>query len=153
MPHVPNWILCNCRESGDTGSIPVLCWILLLLRGHFVWHKARQCTDTRTFYTAALSIIFFFLGFRQWRSRADRVLTLSMNIRLPLFWSTWSPARSPHSATGAGLAHARDYSNCRASELNCKSAWPLLFLELSKILLDNGLLWGVFNPHPQDWGE
>ena len=35
----------------------------------------------------------------------DRVLTLNMNIRLPLFWSTWSPARGPDSATCAGLAH------------------------------------------------
>ena len=28
-----------------------------------------------------LSIFFLLLGFRQWRSRADRVLTLNMNIR------------------------------------------------------------------------
>ena len=28
-------------------------------RGHFAWHWARQCTDTRAFYIAALSIIFF----------------------------------------------------------------------------------------------
>ena len=46
---------------------------------------------------------FFFLGFRQRRSRADRVLTLNMNIRLSLFWSTWS--RGQDSATCAGLAH------------------------------------------------
>ena len=42
---------------------------------------------------------FVFLGFRQWWSRADKVLTLNMNIRLPLFWSAWSRARgqdSPH---------------------------------------------------------
>ena len=48
----------------------------------------------------------FFLGFRQWRSRADRVLTLNMNIRLTLFWCTWSrtsPARGPDSATCAAL--------------------------------------------------
>ena len=33
---------------------------------------------------------------------------------------------------------------------NCKSAWPLFFLELSKILLNNGLLWGFSNLHPPD---
>ena len=67
------------------------------------------------FYIAALSI-FFFLGFRQWRSSADWALTLNMNIRLLLFWSTWSRARGPDSATCVGLAHARDYSICIASE-------------------------------------
>ena len=30
----------------------------------------------------------FFLGFRQWRSRADRVVNLNMTIRPPLFWRT-----------------------------------------------------------------
>ena len=73
------------------------------------------------FYIAVLSIIFLLLGFRQWRSSADRVLTLNMNIRLPLFWSTWSrargPDRGPDTATCEGLAHGRDYSDCRASEL------------------------------------
>ena len=31
---------------------------------------------------------FFSLGFRQWRSRADRVESLKIKIRLPLFWIT-----------------------------------------------------------------
>ena len=63
--------------------------------------------DTRFLYCCALNI-FLLLGFRQWRSRADKVLTLDMNIRLPLFWSTWSPAQGPDSATCAGLAHGCD---------------------------------------------
>ena len=63
-------------------------------------------------YIAALCI-FFFVGFRQWRSRADRVLSLNMNIWHALFWSTWSGDQSLDSATCAGLAHGRDYSNCR----------------------------------------
>ena len=63
---------------------------------------------------------FFFLGFRQWQSSTDRILTLNMNIRLPLFWSTWSQALGLDSATCAGLAHGSDYSNCRASELIAK---------------------------------
>ena len=103
--------------------IPVRCWILLPCSGHFAWHWARQCTDTRAFFIAALSIIFFF----QWLSRADRVLTLNMNIWLPLFWSTWSRAWGPDSATCAGLAHGLDYSDCRASELKKQKSLAFVF--------------------------
>ena len=54
------------------------------------------------FYIAALSTIFFLLlGFRQWRSRADRVLALNINIWLPLFWISWSRAMGQDSATCA----------------------------------------------------
>ena len=53
----------GCRESGDMGSIPDDCWNPLPRLGHFAWHWARQCTDTRAFYIAALSIIFSFLDF------------------------------------------------------------------------------------------
>ena len=83
-------------KSGDLGSIPAGFWNLLPPLGHFAWHWARQCTDTRAFYIAALSIIPFF-RFRQWRSCSDRVLTLNINIWIPLFWSTWSRARGPDS--------------------------------------------------------
>ena len=82
-----------------------------LRRGRFTWHW-----HARFLYCCALCNVFF-LGIRQWQSHTDRVLTLNMNIRHPLFWSTWSPARGPDSATCAGLAHGRDYSDCRASEL------------------------------------
>ena len=109
------------------GSIRAWCWNLLPRRGHFAWHRARQCTDTRAFYIAALSIIFLLLGFRQWRFRTDRVWTLNMNIRLPLFWSTWSPALGPDSATCAGLAHGRDYCDCRASELKLQKCLATVF--------------------------
>ena len=47
------------RESGDMGSNPEECWNALQRLGHFAWHWARQCTDKRAFYLAALSIIFF----------------------------------------------------------------------------------------------
>ena len=47
-----------------------------------------------------LSLICF-LGFRQWLSRADRVLTLYMNIQLLMFWSTWCQARG----RGPWLSH------------------------------------------------
>ena len=109
------------RESGDLGSIPDDSWNVLQRLGHFAWHWARQCTDTRAFYIAVLSVISFsstwILSVANWQFRADRVLTLNMNILFPLFWSTWSRARGPDSATCAGLAHRRDYSYCRASEL------------------------------------
>ena len=129
------------------------------------WHA-------RFLYCCALYNVFF-LGFRQWRSRTDRVLTLNMNIRLPLFWSTWSPARGQDSATCAGLAHGRDYSNCRASELklqkclaivfpwivkNTVKQWPLVrVFQPSSTGLFPTLIqpqdWGFSNPHPQDCAE
>ena len=105
----------SCSESGCSGSILAGCWNSLPPLGHFAWHWASQCTDSGAFCIAALSIIFFF-GFRQWWSCSDRVLTLNMNIRLPLFWSTSSRARVQDLARCAGLAHGRDYSDCRASE-------------------------------------
>ena len=83
---------------------------LSLPLGHFSWHWAYQCTDTRAF----ILLRSLFLGFHQWQSRADRVLTLNMSIRLPLFWSDWSRAQGPDSATCTGLVHGRDYRNCRA---------------------------------------
>ena len=64
---------------------------------------------------------------RLWRSRAESVLTLNMNIWLPLLWSTWSWARGPDSATCAGLAHGRDYSYCIASELKLQKYLAIVF--------------------------
>ena len=90
---------------------------------------------------------FFFLGFRQWQSSTDRVLTLNMNIH-PLFWSTWSPARGQDSATCAGLAYGRDYSCCRASELKLQKFLASVF---SWIVENTFKLWPmvrVFQPSP-----
>ena len=106
---------------------------------------ACQCTDVLFLYCCAL-YIFFFLDF----VCGDLALTGFLLIAWTSDWSTWSPARGPDSATCVGLAHGRDCSDCRASELKLQSAWPLFFLELSKILLNNGLLWGFSNPHPSD---
>ena len=89
----------------------------------------------------------FFLGFRSWRSRADRILFLNINIRLPLFWSTWSQARGQDSANRADLARGRDYSDCRASyEMSQKC----LAHELSRILENKGRRKGFINPHSPD---
>ena len=109
--------------AGDVGLIPAGCRnihaaqpVCVALNQSVHWHM--------NFYIAAqpVLIIFFFLGFRQWRSRADRVLTLNMNIWLPLFWSTWSRARGQDSAT---YVLAWSTRVIRALEQNHKSAWPM----------------------------
>ena len=67
------WVVPHLSGSG---SILVRYWNSLPPLGHFAWHWSRQCTDSRGFYIAALSTILF-LWFRQWRSRAYRILTLT----------------------------------------------------------------------------
>ena len=110
-------------------------------------------TEAVSALTHALLILFsselstiFFLGFRQWRSRADRFLTLNTNIRLPLFWSTRSRAQGQDSAKCADLAHGRDYSDCRASKEMSKKC---LDHELSKTVENEGLLRGFFQPQTE----
>ena len=104
------------RESDDLGSVPNEWWNALPRLGHFAWHWARQCADTRAFYIAAL-YNFPPLGFRQWRSRADIVVNLNTTIRLPLFWRTWTRARASTRPHVLAWHMGRDYSYCRASEL------------------------------------
>ena len=104
------------------------------------WHA-------RFLYCCALYNVFF-LGFRQWRSRTDRVLTLNMNIRLPLFWSTWSPARGPDSATCAGLAHGRDYSDCRASELKLQKCLATVYSWIVENTFKQWPTVRIFQPSP-----
>ena len=136
------------RYYGDTGSSLARCWIVLPAPRPFCvalspsvhWHA-------RFLYCCALYNVFF-LGFRQWRSRTDRVLTLNMNIRLPLFWSTWSLARGPDSATCAGLAHGRDYSYCRASELKLQKFLATVYSWILEITFKQ---WPTESkPNPQD---
>ena len=92
--------------------------------------------------------IFLLLGFRQWRSRADRVFTLNMNIRLPLFWSTWSRARGPDSTACAGLGHGRDYSDCRASELKLQKCLAIVFPWIVENTWKQWPTLRVFQPSP-----
>ena len=70
------------RESGDMGSIPDDCWNPLPLLSHFAWHWATlaQCSDMRAFWYCCT--LFFFLGFRQWLSSADRVVNLNTNSKI-----------------------------------------------------------------------
>ena len=117
-------------ESGGSGSIPAGCWFsaeILCSPRPFCVALSLQCTDTCAFYIAELSIIFSFLDFVSCNLALTGCSLWTwfpgyMNIRLPLFWSTWSRAQGPDSATCAGLAHRRDYSDCRASEQSHKSA-------------------------------
>ena len=68
------------------------------------------------FYSAAHSI-FYFLGFRQWRSRTDRVVNLNANIRIPLFWRTWTQAWASTRPNVLAWHMSRDNSDCSSSEL------------------------------------
>ena len=80
---------------------------------------------TRALLYCCTLYISFFLGFRQWRSRVDRVLTLNMNIRLQLFRSTWSKARGPDLATCAGLAHGLGAKVTKGAwPMNCRKYFP-----------------------------
>ena len=140
-------------KSDDLGSIPAGCLNHLPPIGHFAWHWTRKCTDTRAFIL--LRALFLLLGFRQRRFRANRVVNLNTTIRLPLLWRTWTRALAPHSPFVN--PHVRAWrmrvmtAIVEPRSKNHKSNWPLLFLELSKILENNGTLWGVFNPHPPNW--
>ena len=146
-------LLPSSSKLGDMSSNPAGCLTFALPLCHCAWHWARQGTDTRVLYCWTLYINCFFFGFRQWQYRADRVLTLIMNIWLPLpvFWSPWSRTKAltlPHEwAWHMGVIIA-------IVEPQRKSyAWSLFFLELSKILENKGPLWGFFNPHPPDWRD
>ena len=103
---------------------------------------------TRALFILLRSLYFFFLGFRHWLSSTDRVLTFNMNIRLPLFWSTWSPAKGQDSATCAGLAHGRDYSCCRALELKLQKFLATVFPWIAENTFKQWPTVRIFQPSP-----
>ena len=109
----------GCRESGYMGSIPDDCGNPLPRLCHFAWHWASQCTYTRSPLYCCTLYNFFFLGFRQWQSLADRVVNLNTTIQLALFWGTSLGTRARARTHPHVLAWqmGRDYSDCRASEL------------------------------------
>ena len=145
---------------------PMAEWLRLMVDRLVIWvrfpHGAESFCRTAAILrgvsaqTRALFILlcplFFFLS---WISSVAishwQGLTFNMNIRLPRFWSTWSPAWGPDSATWSGLAHKRDYSYCRASALKLQKCLALVFPWIVENTLNNGLRWGFFNPHPPDW--
>ena len=69
------------RWSGDMGSSLSCAESFCSTRAAAILHGTEPVSAlTHTFYIAVLSVSFFFLGIRQWRSSTDRVLTLNMNI-------------------------------------------------------------------------
>ena len=92
---------------------------------------------------------FFFLDFVS-GNLALTGFTLNMNILLPLFWSTFSPARGQDSAICVGLAHGRDYSYCRASELKLQKFLATVFPWTVENAWKTMATVRVSNPHPTD---
>ena len=70
---------------------------------------------------------FFFLGFRQWRSRADRVVNLNTTIQLALFWRTWTRALASTRPHVLAWHVGRDYSYCGALELTGRQVRGFVF--------------------------
>ena len=134
----------SCTVFSAEWYEPIAHWLRQLARSKTTWVQFQQDAETlcspsailhgtepvsaltRVLLYCGLSYLFN-LGFCQWQSRADRVLTLNMNIQFPLFWSTSSLARGQVSATCAGLAHGRDYSDCRASDQSHKRCLAIVF--------------------------
>ena len=98
------------------------CWNSLLLLGHFAWHWARHCSDNM------FCVLYIYSPWiLQWHSHAERVLTLNINIQLPLFWNT---CQGPWYCTCAGLAMqwlGSYYSFCLALEQSGREGLAILF--------------------------
>ena len=156
----------SCSEFSDMESIRAGCWTSLqpspfcmvaLSPSVRHWHAASsfkfQLYSSLSCCSGSL-YNFLLLGFRQWPSRADRDLTLNMNIRRPLF-RTWSRARCPHSDTEVrawSLAVHHDGHHCsdgRASEEMSQKCWAH---ELSKILEYNSQHC-ILEYNGQRWGS
>ena len=121
---------------------------------HCLWHWACQCTDTGAFlllsdcalykfcffYLCSLQILFF-LGFRQWRSRAESVAESYILTQPSDFHCFGELELGPRQALAhmcwpVAIHKGRDYRNCRASELsNCQVSGLVFswFTKLSKI--------------------
>ena len=140
------WVVKACRRlTGDMGSIRTWCWIVLQHSCHFSW---QVCALTHFLYCCALNNFFsWILPVVIWHWQG---FTLNMNIRLPLFWSTFSPARGKDSATCVGLAHGRDYSYCRASELKLQKFLATVFPWTVENTWKTMATVRVSNPHPTD---
>ena len=109
---------------------------------------------TRAILFCCALYIISFLDFCQWWFRAEGISTPNMNMQLRLFWSTWSRAFGPDSATSAGLAHGRDYSYCIASEHKClKRLCRCSYLNYGNHLTNSGPHSGFFDPLPPDWPQ
>ena len=103
-------------------SAETLCSASAILRG-----TEPVSAPTRALFILLHSLKKNSLGFRQWRSRADRVVNLNTTIRLPLFWRTWTRARARTRPHVRAWHMGRDYSNCRASELTDRQVSGFVF--------------------------
>ena len=93
-------------------------WVLRLSAALCILRGTESvCALTRALWYCCALYNFFFLGFRQWRSCADRVANLNTTIRLPLFWRTWTWGRASTRPHVRARHMGRDYSYCRASAL------------------------------------
>ena len=82
---------------------------------------------TRSLFILLHSLWFFFLGFHQGQSRADRVVNLNSTIWLPLFWTTWTRARDSTSPHVLAWHMGRDYRDYRVSELTDSQVSGLVY--------------------------
>ena len=118
-------------ELGDMCSIPDECWISLqpsaILRG-----TEPVGALTRTLLYCCPLYNFFFLGFRQWLSCADRVVNLNTTILLLLFWRTWTWARARTCPHVRAWHRGRNYSYYRNSELTDSQVSGFVFSWLLK---------------------
>ena len=164
MPIYGSVFKMSCIELGDMGSIldgcchraETPCLPLAISRGtepvSALRHALLYCCTL--YNTIQYLYIYIYLGFRHFQSSTDRVLTLNMNIQVPLFWSTWSRAQGPHSATCVGLAHGRDYSYCslRASEQKSQKSLAFFSFNCRKYLKTMAHCEGFSNLIPQPVG-
>ena len=98
------------------GLIPDECWNSLLRLSHLALSPSVQWPACFLYCCTLYNFKFCFLGFRQWRSRTDRVVNYTTNW-LPLFWRTWTQALASTRPHVLAWHMGRDYSYCRASEL------------------------------------
>ena len=118
-------------------AVSLAPWVLFLISAEMLCSASAilRGTESVSAMTLALFILlqcctlynFFFLGFRQWLSRADRVVNLNTTIWLPLFWRTWTRARASTRPHVLAWHMGRDYSYCRASELTDSQVSGFIF--------------------------
>ena len=146
----------SLSESGETGLIAEsLGAETSSLGAETLCHNSAILCGTEPICALTLALLyccalynFFFLGFCQLLSCANRASLL-----------TWTADFHCFGALGV-VPGARILPHVLAwymgviiaivepQRKSCKSAWPLFFLEFSKILENNGPLWGFFKPHP-----
>ena len=108
------YLLCKEKVPIFTSTLPIIT--SLLQRGpklHIITSTYFSVLNlqmelvsrlTRAILYCCANSNLFSPQFLQRQSRADKGLNLNMNIQPPLFWSTWSRASCPDSATCVGLA-------------------------------------------------